>query len=99
MEKKESMNILEEYLLTNSQNSKNEVTRLQNGVTNLNNIEKLCYLSVTSCYFVTPDQIKPCHLCGSLKFWRMTGVNKWICPVCHPPAIKKNEVEYFSLQV
>lgn len=38
----------------------------------------------------------PCYCCGGQSFWRKKGNpdGRWICEVCHPPALNKDEVEY-----
>ena len=29
--------------------------------------------------------------CKHERFWRLPGANKWICAVCHPPAVESYE--------
>lgn len=48
------------------------------------------------------DKVKanaaPCFCCGSQTFWRKkdnTG-GRWICEVCHPPALSKDEIEFLQ---
>jgi len=40
----------------------------------------------------------PCYCCGRQSFWRKkdnTG-GRWICKVCHPPVLSKDEIEWLQ---
>ena len=40
-----------------------------------------------------------CFVCGSAKWWRKKdGSGPWVCTVCHPPAINRNNTEYSTWQ-
>ena len=34
---------------------------------------------------------RPNPLCDHSDFWRLPGASKWICAVCHPPAVERYE--------
>lgn len=39
-----------------------------------------------------------CYCCGTQTFWRKkdnTG-GRWICKVCHPPVLSKDEIEWLQ---
>ena len=37
----------------------------------------------------------PCYCCGGQTFWRKKNNRggRWICEVCHPPVLSKDEIE------
>jgi formylmethanofuran dehydrogenase subunit E len=44
------------------------------------------------------ELLRPCYCCGSQMFWRKkdnTG-GRWICKVCHPPVLSKDEIEWLQ---
>jgi len=44
------------------------------------------------------SQLEPCYCCGCPSFWRKKDNQggRWICTVCHPPILSKDEVEYLQ---
>ena len=42
-----------------------------------------------------------CYACGGQTFWRKKdNVNgRWICKVCHPPALSKDEIEWLKAKL
>ena len=39
-----------------------------------------------------------CYCCGGQTFWRKKDNigGRWICDVCHPPALRKDEIEWLQ---
>ena len=39
-----------------------------------------------------------CYCCGGQTFWRKKDNRggRWICDVCHPPALNKNEIDFLQ---
>lgn len=42
--------------------------------------------------------LTPCYCCGSRTFWRKKNNQggRWICEVCHPPVLSKDEIEWLQ---
>ena len=40
----------------------------------------------------------PCYCCGGQSFWRKkdNAGGRWICKICHPPVLSKDEIVYLQ---